>query len=82
MSRVEILHLHWLLQRLREAKDRVQQGELHVARQRNLVLAMESLGQDASDARRLLDTFVELQRLRVGEQERLQKELSDSKAGA
>jgi hypothetical protein len=60
---------------LAQAERHVVEGERHVARQRNLVTALERDGHDTSRAVQLLCQFEELQAMHVADRDRLRKEL-------
>jgi transposase len=49
----------------------------NVARQRELVAGLERDSQDASQARKMLEQFLEQQALHIADRDRLIKELSD-----
>jgi hypothetical protein len=58
--------------------EHIAQGERHIARQRDLVSLLSSSGCDTQYARALLQKFEESQVMRLGERDRLRKELIDS----
>jgi len=58
-----------------QAEDAVLAGESHVARQREIVSELEQKGQDATTARDLLVTFLDLQEQHVAHRDRLRHEL-------
>ena len=57
------------------AERHVAQGEGHIRQQRELIVRLEREGQESAEARRLLNTFEELQGLHVADRNRLQAEL-------
>jgi len=62
---------------LEQARRHVADGDKHVARQRKLVAKLDRDGHDSSEARRLLQQFEELQRLHIGDRDRLVKKLAE-----
>jgi hypothetical protein len=66
-----ILELH-----LVQAEAHIAVGKRHIARQRALVAKLERDGHDPTEARRLLDSFEELQAMHIAGRDRLQRELT------
>jgi hypothetical protein len=69
-------HRQCLLERLRQAEDRVLQGEQFILQQRETILRGEAHGWDVELRRSLLSTFEELQQMRVEDRDRLLSELA------
>ena len=63
---------------LEQARRHVADGDKHVARQRKLVAKLDRDGHDSREARRLLQQFEELQRLHIGDRDRLVKKLAEN----
>ncbi len=68
-----------LLHHLDLAKRHVAIGEKNVARQRAVVAELERDGHDASEARRLLAEFEQLQSMHIQDRDRLLKELDGNR---
>jgi len=66
-----------LLDHLAQARRHIAEGELHVARQRELVAKLERDAHDARQARQTLNQFEELQQLHLADRDRLEKELAE-----
>jgi hypothetical protein len=66
-----------ILDHLAIVRRHVAKGEQIVARQREIIARLESAGCDASDAKRLLLQFEELQSLHVADRDRLEKALAE-----
>jgi hypothetical protein len=66
-----------LLRNLARAEAHVAQGERHIERQHEIIAALDRSGFDAGSARRTLALFEDLQRLHVGNRERLFYALSE-----
>lgn len=66
-----------ILNHLSQARRHVEEGEAHLYRQRMVVTKLERDGHDASDARRLLLRFEELQALHVADRDRLEQLAKD-----
>ncbi|EGE58904.1 hypothetical protein [Rhizobium phaseoli] len=60
---------------LQQAREHVASGELHLARQREIVAELISRGADVMEAKRLLTNFEESQITHVAHLERLKAEL-------
>lgn len=60
---------------LAQAEEHIALGEHHIARQRELVAELERNGHDTAEARRLLTTFEEMQKMHAADQERIRHEL-------
>ena len=60
---------------LKEAEERVAQGEEHIRQQRELIAELERDGHNTSLAQELLATFEQIQKLHVAGRDRLAKEL-------
>ena len=69
-----------LRQYLAGAETHVRQGEVHLARQRQLIAALERDGHDTTQAERLLTTFEETQALHIADCKRLTEELARKRA--
>jgi hypothetical protein len=54
-----------VLEHLEQARRHVAEGELHLARQRALVVQLERGGHDTTQARKLLKQFEELQQMQL-----------------
>jgi hypothetical protein len=63
---------------LRLALDHVERGEQSVARQKEIVRALERDGHDAKHAREMLATFEEIQKLHLADRDRLRRELEQA----
>ena len=61
----------WLEQQLRQIRLHVALGKEHIARQQQIILDFEATGYDTTTARKLLKTFLEMQRLHEAHVERL-----------
>jgi hypothetical protein len=68
MDRIMLIH------HLAQAEEHVASSRRAIIRQRELVLDLERDGQDTGEARRLLATFEDLERLHVADRERVLKE--------
>jgi hypothetical protein len=64
-----------LQQSLAEAERHVAVSARHIARQRKLIVELESRGEDATEAREVLDSLRQTQRLHVERRDRLRTEL-------
>jgi hypothetical protein len=62
---------------LQQARRHVAIGRDHVSRQRERVAQLERDGHDATDARRLLEQFEELQGMHIAHRDRLARQLGD-----
>jgi hypothetical protein len=69
-----------LAQHLAQAEDDVASGRRAIIRQRELILDLDRDGHETGEARRLLATFEEMQKLHVADRDRLLKELAESLA--
>jgi hypothetical protein len=65
-----------MLEHLAMAERHVTEGEIHLSRQRALVAEWDRDGHDTADARAILATMLETQRLHVEDRDRMLKELS------
>ena len=65
-----------MLEHLAMAKRHVAEGEIHLSRQRALIAELDRDGHDTADARAILATMLETQRLHVEDRDRILKELS------
>ena len=65
-----------MLEHLAMAERHVTEGEVHLSRQRALVAELDRDGHDTADARAILATMLETQRLHVEDRDRILKELS------
>ena len=79
LDRGNLSHRDWLLERIRQAEDRVVEGERLIARQREIIGRIEATGDDASAARKLLATYEARLELRIAERDRLIAELATSR---
>jgi hypothetical protein len=59
------------LNHVAQARHHLEEGEAHIARQRELVAELERDWHDASDARRLLAQFIVMQTMHMDDCERL-----------
>lgn len=67
-----------LFERLEQARRHVEQGEQHVARQRELVGQLHQDGHNTDDAIRLLGQFQELLTMHRQDRDRLEAELNEN----
>ena len=65
-----------MLEHLAMAERHVTEGEIHLSRQRALVAELDRDGHDTADARAILATMLETQRLHVEDRDRMLTELS------
>lgn len=70
------LHRAWLLERLRQAEARINEGQRRIARQREVIGQIESLHEDATVARKLLASYEELHAIHLADRDRLFKSLA------
>jgi hypothetical protein len=68
-----------IAEHLAQAEEHVVSGDRAIIRQRELILDLEREGHEPGEARRLLVTFEEVQKLHVADRERLLTELADAK---
>ena len=65
------------LQHLEEAERHIALGKQHIADQEQIVADLLRLGQDTTEARKLLDNFYTSQALHIEHRERILKELEN-----
>ncbi len=65
-----------LLDHLALAERHVAEGRRHLASQKQVIVRLENGGHDATEARRLLLNFEDVQRMHVADRDRLKKELA------
>jgi hypothetical protein len=63
------------LQRLAQARHHVAIGEMHLARQYEIICEFERDGHDATEAKKLLAQFIVMQSLHIDDCRRLEREL-------
>ena len=63
------------LQRLAQARHHVGIGEMHLARQYEIICEFERDGHDATEAKKLLAQFIVMQSLHIDDCRRLEREL-------
>jgi len=68
--------------RLIQAEKRVALGEQHIARQREFVLGLERLGNNADAARSLLEQFEAIQTMQIEHRDQLLSKLDGLRARA
>ncbi len=66
---------------LAQIEKRVAVGEHLIASQRDYIASLERMGRDPTQAKTLLHTFIELQRMHVADLDRLRGQLEALKAG-
>jgi len=71
-----------IAQHLAQARRHVAAGELHLARQHEIIAELERDGHDANEAKRLLAQFIVMQALHLEDCRRLERELENIDSGA
>ncbi len=66
---------------LAQIETRVAVGEQLIASQRDYVASLERMGRDPTQAKTLLEVFIELQRMHVADRDRLCDQLDAREAG-
>jgi hypothetical protein len=62
------------------AERHVAQGRQHIAHQKQIIANLENGGHDTTEARKLLDTFRDIQKMHLADRDRLRKELAEAGA--